>query len=550
MPVRFPAVSRPSLRPEWLIAFVALYVVALLNGPWWAAVTAGRSASEPGTWLFVAGLGVALTCLHFIVFAIPATRRTTKALLYVVVIAAAAAGYYMRTYAVILDPTMMRNVVRTDWRESRELITFGSVSRVLLAALPAVAVIYWVQLTDRAWPRAVAWRLGSMFAALLLLALGVLLVSRDFVPLMREQREMRYLITPGNMIYSVIRNARVDVQTSAGPRKVVGADATRRARAVAAARPSVFVFVLGETARAANFSLLGYARETTPELAKVPGLLAFSDVTACGTSTEVSVPCMFSPYGRADYDERAIRGSEGVLNVLARAGVDVLWLDNQSGCKGTCEGPGIRYRKPDASFASDLCRGEDCFDEILLRALDQELPRIERDTVIVLHTLGNHGPAYFNRYPEAFRRFTPDCRTTELRRCTQQELVNAYDNGILYTDHIVAETIRRLDAASERLDSALWYMSDHGESLGESGLYLHGIPYAIAPRLQTHVPMVYWSTSGFAQARGLSSECLAARRAEPLSHDNLFDSLLGIMDVQTQAYRPARDLFAACRRQP
>jgi Predicted membrane-associated, metal-dependent hydrolase len=308
----------------------------------------------------------------------------------------------------------------------------------------------------------------------------------------------------------------------------------------------VLVLVIGETARAANFSLLGYARETNPELAKA-SVIAFSNVTSCGTSTEVSVPCMFSPWGRGNYDERRIRNSEGLLDVLAHAGYVVKWLDNQSGCKDVCKGAGVEYEKMAPASAPDLCDATECHDEILVRRLASELKQVNRNTVFVLHMMGNHGPAYFQRYPAAFRRFLPDCATAELRKCSREEVVNAYDNAILYTDHVLAQLIGTLTQEPRHLDSAMIYVSDHGESLGEHGLYLHGIPYAIAPDLQTHVPMVVWVSRQVVASGDVDESCLRHKSQAALSHDNLFHSALGFLDVQTQAYQPALDIFDGCR---
>jgi lipid A ethanolaminephosphotransferase len=311
----------------------------------------------------------------------------------------------------------------------------------------------------------------------------------------------------------------------------------------------VLVLVLGETARAANFSLLGYARQTNPELARLD-VVALSDVHSCGTSTEVSVPCMFSRDGRANYDEARIRQSEGVLQVLARAGYAVQWRDNQSGCKGVCAGTGIDYRKLKADAAPGLCRDGECYDEILVESLRADIAAVQRDTVIVLHMMGNHGPAYHRRYPPAFRRFQPDCQTAQLRDCSRAEVVNAYDNAILYTDHVLADIVRTLDTASTRLDTAMLYVSDHGESLGEGGFYLHGLPYRIAPEVQTRVPMLLWLSPDFAASAAIDRSCLQAQAALPRSHDNLFDSVLGALQVETVDYRAELDLFAACRAGP
>ncbi len=528
------------------MACIAVYAVAFGNGPWWSALAAGRAASAPATWLFLGGTFVALAALHFVLFALVSNRWTVRPLMTVLVIATAFASYYMRTYAVILDPTMLRNVVKTDVRETRELLSVAMLGWVLAWSALPVVLLWWVDL-ERSPPwRAGAFRVAALVGALVVAALALLPNSRDLTSVMRNQRELRYLITPGNFLYSLARNAARDARVAALPRVALGTDARSRLPVDPQRRPRVFVFVLGETARAQNFSLFGYPRETNPELAALD-IVAFSDVTSCGTSTEVSVPCMFSRQGRAAYDEQLIKRSEGVLQVLAHAGFDVRWIDNQSGCKGVCAGPGITYRKLDASYAPELCRGEDCFDEILVRALRDDLAGVRRDTVIVLHTIGNHGPAYYRRYPDAFRRFLPDCRTAELRNCSREDVVNAFDNAVLYTDHVIASVIGTLRASSSRVDSALLYVSDHGESLGEGGFYLHGLPWSIAPRVQTHVPMVAWVSAGFAAADRVDMVCMKKRSAERLSHDNLFDTMLGAMSVQTSVYRPDLDLFSPCR---
>jgi lipid A ethanolaminephosphotransferase len=248
----------------------------------------------------------------------------------------------------------------------------------------------------------------------------------------------------------------------------------------------------------------------------------------------VSLPCLFSPDGRATFDAVRTRRSESLLHVLDHAGVATRWRDNQSGCKGVCAG--LPFESTAAAHA---------FDDILLEGLDEAIAAQTGDAVFVLHPLGNHGPAYWRRYPDGFRRFVPDCRTVELGDCTREEIVNAYDNAVLYGDHVVASVIDVLQAQA-RHDTALLYVSDHGESLGEAGLYLHGLPYAIAPRTQTRVPMVAWLSPGFVDANGLDIACLRRIAGEPASHDNVFDSVLGLMRVATSVYTPRRDLFARC----
>jgi lipid A ethanolaminephosphotransferase len=539
-----PARFRPMMRVETLVLCVLVWLIATANGAWWAAAGAGRDWTRPASWLFFGACFIVLVALHFALIAPLAHRRIVRPMLTLLVVASAGAAYYMRTYAVILDPTMIQNVLGTDTHEARDVLTPGMIAWVAAWSAPPVAFIWWVRLEHLHPWRALGWRAFTVGAAVVVAVLAALPISRDLVSFMRNQREARYLVTPANYLYGAAVNSFHDASVARAPRQPVGTDA-RLLRVAAAAAPRVLVLVVGETARAGNFSLLGYARETNPALAKL-GVTAFSNVKSCGTSTEVSVPCMFSPYGREHYDERKIRGSETLLDVLARAGYRVRWLDNQSGCKGVCKGAGIEYEKLDPASAPDLCRGGECLDEILARRLEAELPAVDGDTVFVLHMMGNHGPAYYRRYPAAFRQFLPDCGTAELRDCTREQVLNSYDNAILYTDHVLARVVNAL-ARTPRVDSAMLYVSDHGESLGENGLYLHGIPYAIAPEQQTHVPMIVWLSRPVTASGDVNLRCLRSRANAPLSHDNLFHSVLGLLDVSTSIYRENRDFFDGCR---
>ena len=541
-----PARLRPMIRIELLVALVCGWLVATANGAWWHAVDAGRDWSQPANWLFLVACFVALSALHFVLLAPLANRWIVRPLLTLLVIVSAGAAWYMRSFAVILDPTMIQNVLRTDAHEARDLFNFDMVAWVVLWSAIPVAFIWLVRLERRPLWRALGMRAASVAGALLIATVCVLLVSRDVTSFMRNERAARYLITPANYLYGLAVNSLHGAADARAPRQAIGTDARQIRVALAGAPPRVFVLVLGETARAQDFSLLGYPRETNPELAKL-SITAFNNVKSCGTSTETSVPCMFSPYGRADYDERKIRNSEGLLDVLVHAGYRVKWIDNQSGCKGVCKGTGIEYEKTDPAGAHDVCDGTECHDEILARRLAAELPEVRTNTVFVLHMMGNHGPAYFKRYPAEFRRFLPDCATAELRECTRPEIVNAYDNAILYTDHVLSRIVRTLEGAGPRINGAMLYVSDHGESLGENGLYLHGIPYPIAPEQQTHVPMLVWLSRTTTQSGDVNLRCLRQKAGAPLSHDNLFHSVLGLLDVHTQVYRADRDMFDGCR---
>ena len=518
-------------------------MVATANASWWRALIEGRAWSDASNWGFVAACFIALVAIHFALVATIANRWIIKPLLTLLVVVSAGAAYFMHSYAVILDPSMLQNVLRTDVREAREFLSVSMVAWIVLWSSIPVAFIWWSRILRFPWLKTGAIRVASVAGALVVAVVAILLVSRDVTSFMRNHKEVRYLITPGNVIYGLVVNSVDRVKDVSAVREPVGMDASV-IRTASAARPRVLVLVVGETARAENFLLLGYPRETNPELGKL-NVLAFSDVTSCGTSTEVSVPCMFSAWGREDYEPRRIRNSESLLDVLARAGYSVKWIDNQSGCKGVCKG--VEYVKVDPRSAPDLCEGDECLDGVLVRRVQAELDSITGDTVLVAHMLGNHGPAYFRRYPPEFRRFIPDCATAQLRDCTREQVVNAYDNAILYTDHVLAGFVRALMVKAAQIDGAMIYISDHGESLGEKGLYLHGLPYAIAPSQQTHVPLIAWLSPALTMTGDVSARCLRARIHDTYSHDNLFHSVLGLMNVRTSVYKEDRDIFDGCR---
>ena len=543
-----PWPARPAIHTETLVLLVAAFLMAAGNGPFWRAALAGRAWSDAGTWLFAGAVFTSLSAFYLAFAAVLSFRHTVRPLLAVLLLVTAAASYYMERYAVYLDRPMLANILATNYKEARELLGWGMAGHVLLwGGLPA-ALLWWPRLQRRTLARALAVRAAWVAGAVTVGVASLLLVFADFASLMRNNQDMRYLITPGNIVASLAGNAWGRAKRPNQPKLVVAADAKVAPAAAARSRPALFVLVVGETARAKNFSLNGYARQTNPQLAR-RDVIAFPDAVACGTSTEVSLPCMFSPYGRAHYDEEKILTHESVLQVLARAGVQVLWRDNQSGCKGVCDG--LPAEQLDQAAVESLCAQGQCLDEILLHGMDQVLRDRKGNLLVVMHQLGSHGPAYFKRYPAAFRQFTPACESEDLRKCSSPEIVNAYDNSLLYTDFFLGKVIDFLDQAQRTHDTAMLYVSDHGESLGEGGLYLHGMPWAIAPDVQTRVPFVMWLSPALRRDFGLDADCMRAQaQRRQTSHDNLFHSLLGFFDVQTAAYDRKLDLFAPCRTPP
>lgn len=535
--------ARPWVSQELLALLVSLFFTAVCNVAFWRAYAATGALDNSGGWTTAVSLGVAMTGLHMLLLCVVLNRWVAKPLLSVLLLATAFAGYYSSQYGVYLDPDMIRNILHTDARESSELMTPGLIWPVLYAAAP-IAMICWVRVKVRTPGPALLRRLLTMLAVAVVTAGALLISFQNISALMRNQTEIRHLITPGNYLVSLARVAAEDPRAASAPRTAIGNDAQVIGRGQG--KPRVLVVVVGETVRAQNWGLNGYARQTTPALSKLD-VLNYTDVTACGSSTEVSLPCMFSAQGRRRYDKKAIRQSESLLNVLDHGGIAILWRDNQGGCKGVCAG--LPFDSLVDAGIPDLCDDEHCLDEVLLHDLQARIDLQDRDQVVVLHQLGNHGPSYFRRYPDRFKQFVPACETAELGKCSQAQIVNAYDNAILYTDHFLASLIESLQADTSR-DAAMIYLSDHGESLGEGNVYLHGVPYQIAPSTQLKVPMVIWLSPGIAADRRIDVGCLRQHLAGPASHDNLFSSVLGLMQISSSVYDPAQDLFAPCMARP
>ncbi|WP_166432695.1 phosphoethanolamine transferase [Luteimonas yindakuii] len=530
---------RPGMSGEALLALVCAYFVLACNGTFWQAVA--QAGTSPRVRIVLA---VAVFALHACVLAPFAWRAATRPVLAALLVLTACANWYASRYAVLFDVDMLRNILHTDMAESRELLSPGLLVHVAVAGGLPAALVLWTRVRIPSLRQDLRRR--ALFAiAMLALALVALAIgSQGVFSLMRNDHALRHRITPGNVLVSTVRALSQEERGPAGPRETVAADARRIVGAAGPRRPRVLVLVVGETVRADHWGLNGYARQTTPELAR-RDVVNFPDVTACGTSTEVSLPCMFSILGREHYDRVAIRHQENLLDVLARTGVAVAWRDNQSGCKGVCDAIGMQAMQP--AQAPALCTGNRCLDAILLAGLRERIEAADDDVLIVLHPLGNHGPNYFERYPAAFEHYRPTCRHGDPGRCSRQQIVNAYDNAIGYTDAVLGELIDLLGAQHGH-DAAMLYVSDHGESLGEYGLFLHGAPLAIAPRQQLQVPMTLWLSPAVTGSAGIDRDCLERIAGDAYSHDNLFDTVLGFFDVQTRDYRPGRDILHPCRR--
>lgn len=531
-----------SIRLPTFTFLIATWLAVVYNIPFWRKVAEARGGNVLEDLAFYGSVFALVVLAFTFLLSLISYRFTTKPAVVFVLLLAAAVASFMQGYGVLIDPSMIQNVLETDWREARDLVSIRLVlTVVLLGILPTVAVVY-TPLHFRPWRRELAIKVAVMCGSGIGMAALMISFGAEYASLLRNHRELRFMLTPTNAIQSSVGYFKRRTTQIDGPVSVPYAyqKETWHARK----KPVVLVLVVGETARAADFSLNGHERETNPYL-KREDIINFTNVTSCGTATAVSLPCMFSDLGRDNFEPEIALRRGNLLDVLVKADIDVLWRDNNSGCKGIC----ARVASEDLSNVNvqGLCDSGECFDEVLLHGLKERINLYGKPQVIVLHQKGSHGPAYARRYPSQFEKFKPACQSIDLSRCPPEEIHNAYDNTILYTDYVLAKIIAILKERSDKVDSALLYVSDHGESLGEFGLYLHGAPRAIAPAVQYEIPMLAWFSTGFASAFKLDVSCVRNKAENMYSHDNLFHSVTGILDVGTAFYQPKHDLFHNCR---
>jgi len=485
--------------------------------------------------LFLASLFVTFCCGIILLMSLACFKYTIKPVLIMVLIASASAAYFMDTYNVIISDEMVENIIQTNVAEVADLMTIKfAVYFILLGLIPAI-FIYRQKIQFLSLKKEIISRL-KLFSLTFAIMIGVILVFGSYyTSFFREHKVLRYYSNPSYFVYSVGSYISQQFKENIGPIKKIGLDA----RIIPSNdRRKIVILVVGESARADRFSLNGYKKETNP-LLKKENIINFSNFSSCGTSTAYSVPCMFSMYTRSDFDMTKGNSHENVLDVLSRAGVNVIWLDNNSSSKGVAKRvTAIDYKSKKTNPECDI----ECRDVGMLANLPKYIKDHPKgDFMIVLHQMGNHGPAYYKRYPANFEKFKPVCKTNQIEKCTDEKINNTYDNVILYTDYFLSRAIGMLKTYNGNFDTSLIYMSDHGESLGESGLYLHGLPYFIAPAEQTRIPALMWFNDGFASNK-LNINALKLKTGKEYSHDILFHTLLGIFNVSTDIYMKELDV--------
>jgi lipid A ethanolaminephosphotransferase len=496
--------------------------------------------------IFAATMPVVIFCALNIIFSVLTVPLLRKPLMIVLLIGSAAANYFMYSYGVVIDGNMMQNAFETNPQEATALLTPRmGLWLLLLGILPAVIVCFTHIRQTRPWWYMLGIRAANVMLSVVIILLIAAFFYKDYASLIRNNKSVVKMLTPSNFVAGTIKFTQQRYFTRNLPLIKIGEDAKKGSLISGQQKKTLVILVVGETARAENFSLGGYQRETNPRL-KQDDVVYFKNASSCGTETAISVPCMFSNMPRKDYDATLASHQEGMLDVLAHAGVNVLWRENDGGCKGACD------RVPHVDMTQmklpQDCDGNVCMDNVLLHKLNNYVDSLKGDGVIVLHQMGSHGPAYYRRSTPEFQKYSPTCDTNQIQDCTHEQLVNTYDNSILYTDAMLDSTIKLLQQYSDRFNTAMVYLSDHGESLGENGMYLHGTPYLFAPSQQTHIPFLMWMSADYQRNFGINRQCLdQMAEKDDVSQDNLFHTMLGMLDVQTKEYQPGLDILQRCR---
>jgi lipid A ethanolaminephosphotransferase len=451
------------------------------------------------------------------------THRLLKPVCMLLAVGNSVAVYFVTTYRVILDMSMMGNVYNTDRAEAASY--FHPMLLLYVFILGVVPCWLLAHVRVRKTPRL---RVAALGLTTCIAALGWNYVaSSTWLWFDDHAKRLGGMVMPwsyvGNTVRLQLAYLRSNRQAILLPPASFESD-----------DKMVVVLVIGEAARSENFSLYGYDRPTNPLLSE-SGAIALKDTIACSTYTTASLRCILSP---EDTSSPFAKNLEPLPSYLYRYGADVVWRARNWG-----EPPLHVTDYQRVGELKAICNRTDCdYDGALLAGLSERIESSTQNKIfVVLHQKGSHGPSYNAEYPRRFQVFKPVCDSVELQKCTHESLLNAYDNTILYNDYFLNEVIRLLSNMGDT-PTLMMYISDHGESLGEYGLYLHGTPFSIAPDVQKDVPFIVWMSPAFIAQKGISVARIEAQAHH--SQLDVFHSVLGAFGVRSDVYDSRLDIFS------
>lgn len=486
------------------------------------------------TVIYAISLVLIIFLLIDIILTLLCFRFTIKPILISILLISSITSYFMNTYNVVIDASMIQNAFATNTNEALDLFNIKLLAYLLILGIFPSYFVYRVPILHQPLHKTIYTKIKITLLAIVVIISQLLIFGKFYSSFFREHKSIRYYTNPVISMYSSFKfiNKKFNIDSKTlihigHDSKISKSDIERE----------LVIFVIGETARADRFSLNGYTKQTNP-LLESEGVYSFTNVTSCGTSTAISVPCIFSHINADQFDESTAHNTENILDILQSTGVNVLWRDNNSDSKHVAlRVPFEDFRTTDKNPVCDI----ECRDVGMLSGLSDYIEKKkEGDILIVLHQMGNHGPAYFKRYPKDFEKFKPTCKTKQLEDCSLTEIGNTYDNAILYTDYFLSQTIQLLKKYDDEFETSMIYISDHGESLGENGIFLHGLPDFMAPTAQKHVGAIFWFGENF---EDVNYNVLSLKKSTPFSHDNFFHTLLGIFEVESNIYNKEKDMI-------
>ncbi|MBQ7443724.1 MAG: sulfatase-like hydrolase/transferase [Bacteroidaceae bacterium] len=518
-------------KPIPLYAFAGIVSIATLvlyNLPFFAYVAANNNLSRVGGLLLMASLGVVMLTLNFLMayLVMFMLRRVGRVLLAILAVVNATAVYFIHTYSVIIDSTTIENVFNTRWSEASGFFSWGLwLTLIGLGVLPAMFCLVQPVAYGKA-RRLAAWCGGALA---LMLAVALANIGQTLW-IGQHDTELGGLLQPWSYLVNMCRVVSSHRDKQAEEIKLPDGSITDDEKAVV-------VLVIGESARKANFQLYGYGRDTNPRLARQQGLRVY-EATSCATYTTAGTKAILEPQDSGDL-------YEVLPNYAFRTGADVSWRTSNWG-----EPPiHIDEYLTDKELVAMYPDADGRYDGILFRGLRERIETSPANKVlIVLHTSASHGPNYADKYPKEMEFYKPVANNPEEGEKNIPLLVNAYDNTIRYTDSLLSALIDTLRTMDE-WKSAMLFVSDHGESLGENMMFMHGLPLRLAPREQYEIPFLVWTSEGFRTYKPVATSGEPAEGELPAVIDQhyVFHSVLNLLSIQSPAYNGAYDIFEAAK---
>ncbi len=515
----------PNISYHYLTCIGALFIALCLNNTFNATFYQAAIESNFGY------LNTYIQILHAIILMlgleILCVRVSVKYVLGFVLILSSICAYYMDTLGVMINEDIIQSIMQTHLEQTLDMMNLGLITYVVVFGIIPCVLLAGIKLTKPSFRRATKQKVIIISLLCIAITLSYISLGKDIVFVFKAQKHLENMPNPIAPIRSSFLYYQHSQESSFTPTLIA-----QDAHLAPNTPPQIVLFVIGESTRSANFSLNGYEKITNPYTSTL-NVISFKNFYSCGVVTAISVPCLLTHYTHKTYTHRNLSlYVNNILDIAQSVGYEVWYLGNNGGkCVGGC----------DRNLTNILLYPSNSLDEVMLPDIEHIIKNAQKkrqNTFIVAHQYGSHGASYAERYPKAFEHFTPVCKQKELSKCTYEEIVNAYDNSILYNDYLLSQMVGMLENVS--MPSMLWYVSDHGESLGELGLYMHGgLSYTFAPKYQKHIPSIMW----FSKSQQAEAAIAKTHIDSELSHDNVFHTLLHILRIQTTAYDKTLDIL-------